>query len=181
MNAHRKTIEHGMRRIIAALLFLLALQHAHAQFAGGSGTGKELLAHAIHRSGPRRDEPFVAVNCGALPDNLLASELFGFKKGAFTDAHTDKPGRFALAEGGTLFLDEIGDTSPAMQVKLLRVLQERLYEPLGGTMPVNCNVRIISATNSDLAAKVVDGSFRMDLFCRISVVAVRLPPLSERP
>ncbi|MGI5870142.1 MAG: sigma-54 interaction domain-containing protein [Kiritimatiellia bacterium] len=147
---------------------------------GASGTGKELLARAIHRSGPRRDAPFVAVNCGALPDNLLESELFGYKKGAFTDARTDKPGRFALAEGGTLFLDEIGDTSPAMQVKLLRVLQERVYEPLGGTMPVNCDVRIISATNSDLEAKVTDGSFRMDLYYRINVVPLRLPSLAER-
>lgn len=169
-----------MQRIFD-ILPAVAESDSSVMILGPSGTGKELLARAIHRSGPRRDEPFVAVNCGALPDNLLESELFGYKKGAFTDARTDKPGRFALAEGGTLFLDEIGDTSPAMQVKLLRVLQERLYEPLGGTMPVNCNVRIISATNSDLAAKVADGSFRMDLFYRINVVAIRLPSLSERP
>ena len=170
----------AMQRIFD-ILPAVAESDSSVMILGPSGTGKELLARAIHRSGPRRDEPFVAVNCGALPDNLLESELFGYKKGAFTDARTDKPGRFALAEGGTLFLDEIGDTSPAMQVKLLRVLQERLYEPLGGTMPVNCDVRIISATNSDLAARVADGSFRMDLYYRINVVAIRLPPLSERP
>ncbi len=148
---------------------------------GPSGTGKELLARAIHQASPRRDQPFVAVNCGALPDNLLESELFGYKKGAFTDARADKPGRFALAEGGTLFLDEIGDMSPAMQVKLLRVLQERVYEPLGATRPVPANVRIITATNRDLANRVADGDFRADLYYRINVIAFDLPPLSERP
>ncbi len=147
---------------------------------GPSGTGKELLAQAIHRASPRRDKPFVAVNCGALPDNLLESELFGYMKGAFTDARQDKPGRFAMAEGGTLFLDEIGDTSPAMQVKLLRVLQEQLYEPLGATMSVKCDVRIITATNRNLAECVADESFRMDLYYRINVITFELPPLSER-
>ncbi len=148
---------------------------------GPSGTGKELLARAVHRASPRRDKPFVAVNCGALPDNLLESELFGYRKGAFTDARTDKPGRFALAEGGTLFLDEIGDMSPAMQVKLLRVLQEHCYEPLGSTAPVPCDVRIITATNRDLAARLADESFRADLYYRINVIAFELPPLAERP
>lgn len=148
---------------------------------GPSGTGKELLARAIHRASVRRDGPFVAVNCGALPDNLLESELFGYKKGAFTDARADKPGRFELAHGGTLFLDEIGDTSPAMQVKLLRVLQERVYEPLGATRPVPCDVRVITATNCDLAARVADGRFRADLYYRINVIAFELPPLAERP
>lgn len=147
---------------------------------GPSGTGKELLAQAVHRASPRRDKPFVAVNCGALPDNLLESELFGYRKGAFTDARADKPGRFALAEGGTLFLDEIGDTSPAMQVKLLRVLQEHVYEPLGATQSVACDVRIITATNRDLAARLADGRFRSDLYYRINVIAFDLPPLTER-
>jgi transcriptional regulator with PAS, ATPase and Fis domain len=122
----------------------------------------------------------VAVNCGALPDTLLESELFGYRKGAFTDARVDKPGRFALAEGGTLFLDEIGDTSPAMQVKLLRVLQERVYEPLGATHPESCDVRIVAATNRDLAARVAAGTFRADLYYRINVIAFDLPPLAER-
>ncbi len=147
---------------------------------GPSGTGKELLARAIHLSSPRKDKPFVAVNCGALPDNLLESELFGYKKGAFTDAKADKLGRFALANGGTIFLDEIGDTSPAMQVKLLRVLQEHVFEPLGATHPVPCDVRLISATNSDLKRRVAEGTFRTDLFYRINVISFDLPPLSER-
>jgi PAS domain S-box-containing protein len=147
---------------------------------GPSGTGKELLARALHQASPRSDKPFVAVNCGALPDNLLESELFGYKKGAFTDARVDKPGRFALAEGGTLFLDEIGDTSPAMQVKLLRVLQERVYEPLGATKPRPTDVRVITATNRDLASRVAEGSFRADLYYRINVISFDLPPLAER-
>ena len=148
---------------------------------GPSGTGKELLARAVHQGSARRNGPFVAVNCGELPDNLLESELFGYKKGAFTDARTDKPGRFALAEGGTLFLDEIGDTSPAMQVKLLRVLQERVYEPLGATQPAAADVRVIAATNRDLAARVAEGGFRADLYYRINVISFELPPLAERP
>lgn len=148
---------------------------------GASGTGKEVLARAIHQASSRCEGPFVAVNCGALPDNLLESELFGYKKGAFTDARTDKLGRFALAEGGTLFLDEIGDTSPAMQVKLLRVLQERVYEPLGATRPVTANVRVITATNRDLAVGLADGSFRADLYYRINVISFELPPLADRP
>jgi PAS domain S-box-containing protein len=147
---------------------------------GPSGTGKELLARAIHRASPRRDKPFVAVNCGALPDNLLESELFGYKKGAFTDARTDRPGRFARAEGGTLFLDEIGDTSPAMQLKLLRVLQEHVFEPLGATHSVPCDVRIIAATNRDIAARLADESFRSDLYYRINVISFDLPPLTAR-
>lgn len=147
---------------------------------GPSGTGKELLAKALHRGSPRREHPFVAVNCGALPDTLLESELFGYKKGAFTDARTDKLGRFALAEGGTLFLDEIGDTSPAMQIKLLRVLQERVYEPLGATKTVASNVRIIAATHNDLSSGLSNGTFRSDLYYRINVITFELPPLKER-
>jgi len=147
---------------------------------GASGTGKELFARAIHDCSRRRDRPFVAINCGALPDTLLESELFGYKAGAFTDARRDKPGRFALADGGTIFLDEIGDVSAAMQSKLLRVLQERVYEPLGGLEPVNVDVRVIAATNQDLGRLVHKGIFREDLYYRINIVHVELPPLCER-
>jgi PAS domain S-box-containing protein len=147
---------------------------------GDSGTGKELVARAIHSLSPRKDQPFVTVNCGALPDTLLESELFGYKAGAFTDARKDKPGRFALAEGGTILLDEIGDVSPALQARLLRVTQEREYEPLGGTDSVKTNVRILAATNRNLDMLVENGSFRRDLYYRINVVRIALPPLVER-
>lgn len=147
---------------------------------GDTGTGKEVLARAIHSMSPRRDGPFVAVNCGAIPESLLESELFGYRKGAFTGADRDKPGRFALAEGGTLFLDEIGELSGAMQVKLLRVLQEREYEPLGGTKSVKADVRLVSATNRDLAALIASGNFRRDLYYRINVVSLSLPRLRDR-
>ncbi|MBS3733722.1 MAG: sigma 54-interacting transcriptional regulator [Phycisphaerae bacterium] len=147
---------------------------------GPSGTGKELFARAIHNLSPRRESPFVAVNCAALPDTLLESELFGHKAGAFTDAKRDKPGRFALAEGGTIFLDEIGDISPAMQVRLLRVLQERAVEPLGGVEPVGVNARVIAATNKDLAEQVRTGAFRDDLYYRVRVVRLELPSLKQR-
>jgi PAS domain S-box-containing protein len=147
---------------------------------GASGTGKELIARAIHQLSPRKSGKFVAINCGALPDTLLESELFGYKAGAFTDARRDKPGRFALAEGGTLFLDEIGDVSPAMQARLLRVLQERVYEPLGAIEPVKANVRIVAATNKSLRQLVAAGKFREDLFYRIHVVRMELPALAER-
>jgi PAS domain S-box-containing protein len=147
---------------------------------GPSGTGKELLARAIHELSERRDGPFVAVNCAALPDTLLESELFGYQAGAFTDARKSKPGRFARAEGGTLFLDEIGDISPAMQTRLLRVLQERVYEPLGGVKPVRADVRIVAATNKSLQQLVQEGAFREDLFYRIHVVRLELPALRDR-
>ncbi|HDS01569.1 MAG TPA: PAS domain-containing protein, partial [candidate division Zixibacteria bacterium] len=142
---------------------------------GDSGTGKELIARAIHNLSNRRDNPIVTINCGALPDTLLESELFGHKAGAFTDARRDKPGRFALAEGGTIFLDEIADTSPSLQVKLLRVIQEKVYEPLGGTESVEANVRIITASNRNLQKLVKAGRFREDLFYRINVITVELP------
>jgi len=147
---------------------------------GESGTGKELFAKAIHHMSPRRNKPFVKVNCGALPDPLLESELFGYVKGAFTDAKKDKPGRFAIAHGGTIFLDEVGDMSPALQVKLLRVLQEKEYEPLGANIPRKTDVRIIAATHKDLSRLVKEGKFRDDLFYRLHVVKIDLPPLRER-
>jgi len=147
---------------------------------GESGTGKELIARAIHNLSSRKKAPFIAVNCSALPDTLLESELFGYKAGAFTDAKKDKPGRFKLAENGTLFLDEVGEITTAMQVKLLRVLQERTYEPLGATESIQHNVRIIAATNKNLEAMVKEGRFREDLFYRINVFKISLPPLRER-
>jgi len=147
---------------------------------GKSGTGKELVAKALHNLSPRKAYPFISINCGALPDNLLESELFGYKAGAFTDAKKDKKGRFALAEKGSLFLDEIGNISQAMQVKLLRVLQEKEFEPLGSTKVIQSNVRIIAASNSALDELVSEGTFRADLFYRINVIKIVLPPLSER-
>ncbi len=147
---------------------------------GPSGTGKELFARAIHNLSPRKRKKFIAVNCAALPDTLLESELFGHKAGAFTDAKRDKPGRFALADGGTIFLDEIGDISPAMQVRLLRVLQERVIEPLGGVQTIPVDVRIVAATNRDLADLVRAGTFREDLYYRIRVIHLKLPSLSQR-
>jgi transcriptional regulator with PAS, ATPase and Fis domain len=147
---------------------------------GPSGSGKELFARAIHDLSFRREKPYVVVSCGSLPDTLLESELFGYVKGAFTDAKKDKPGRFALAQGGTIFLDEIGDISPAMQVKLLRVLQEREYEPLGATAPVKADVRIIAATNKNLKELVENEMFRQDLYYRLNVVKIDLPPLAQR-
>ncbi len=147
---------------------------------GETGTGKELAARAIHNSSPRRDKPFIAINCGALPDTLLESELFGYKAGAFTNAARDKPGHFAMAEGGTIFLDEIGDTSPAFQSKLLRVLEEKAYLPLGGVKPMAADVRIIAATNKNLAAMIDAQTFRQDLYYRVNVVRLKLPPLRDR-
>jgi len=147
---------------------------------GETGTGKELVARTIHSLSPRNQGPFIAVNCGALPDTLLESELFGYKTGAFTGAQKDKPGRFALAGGGSIFLDEIGEVSPALQVRLLRVLQERTYEPLGATRSEEADVRVIVATNKDLAEEVRRGRFREDLYYRVNVMRVELPPLRRR-
>ena len=147
---------------------------------GESGTGKELIARAIHDLSSRNEKPIVTINCGALPDSLLEAELFGYKAGAFTGAQRDKPGRFATAEGGTIFLDEISDVSPALQVRLLRVLQEKTYEPLGASETVNADVRIIAASNRNLDELVKSGEFRQDLFYRINVIKLVLPLLKDR-
>jgi len=169
----------AMRRLFD-LLPQVSASSSTVLIDGPSGTGKELFARAIHNLSPRKDKPFVAVNCAALPDTLLESELFGHKAGAFTDARRDKPGRFALADGGTIFLDEIGDISPAMQVRLLRVLQERIVEPLGSVEPTRVDVRVVAATNRDLARLVRAGKFRQDLYYRVRVVHISLPGLTQR-
>jgi PAS domain S-box-containing protein len=172
--------KNGEMRRLFAILEQVAEGDSSVLLAGESGTGKELFAKAIHSLSARKDRPLVTINCGALPDTLLQSELFGYKAGAFTDAKRDKPGRLRLAEGGTLFLDEVGDISPALQVGLLRVLQDRLYEPLGSTKPEKADVRIVTATNRDLEELVREGKFRQDLYYRINVVKLVLPPLRKR-
>ncbi len=158
----------------------LADSNAPVLILGESGTGKELVASALHNEGPRRQKRFVPVNCGALPDGLLESELFGHCKGSFTGAIRDKKGRFELADGGTIFLDEVGDLSQAMQVKLLRVIQNGSFEPVGSEKTIKVDVRVISATNKDLAQEIKAGRFREDLFYRLSVVPIKMPPLRER-
>jgi PAS domain S-box-containing protein len=167
-------------RSVRELLPLVARSSSTVLIEGEPGTGKELVARAIHNLGPRRDAPFVAVNCGAIPDTLVESELFGHVRGAFTDAKTDRPGRFAAAEGGTLLLDEVGEVSPSVQVKLLRVLQEKEFTPLGSVRPVRSDVRILAATNRDLALEASHGKFRQDLYYRLNVVRIALPPLRTR-
>jgi PAS domain S-box-containing protein len=169
----------AMRQIFD-LLPLVAPSDSTVLVTGPSGTGKELIARTIHALGPRRKGAFVALNCAAIPETLLESELFGYKRGAFTDARRDKPGRIAAAEGGTLFLDEIGDLPRLTQVKVLRFLQDRVYEPLGSNTSVRANVRVIVATNRDLLALVRAGSFREDLYFRLNVLQIDIPPLCER-
>ena len=170
----------GVRDVLATVR-RVASGTATVLVLGETGTGKELVARAVHRESPRRDEPFVKLHCAAFPDSLLESELFGYEKGAFTGAAARKPGRIELAHKGTLFLDEIGDITLATQVKLLRVLQERELERLGGTQTIHVDVRFVAATHRDLESMVAKGEFREDLYYRLSVVPVRIPPLRDRP
>ncbi len=153
---------------------------ANVMILGESGTGKELVARAIHDSSSRADEPFVVINCGGIPENLLESELFGYMKGSFTGAHTDKPGLFEVAHGGTIFLDEIAELPPLLQVKLLRAVQEKCFRRIGGTEDIKVDVRIISATNKNLEEKVKEGMFREDLYYRLNVIPIHIPPLRDR-
>lgn len=165
---------------VAELVKKVAASNASVLLFGETGTGKELAAKAIHELGARHNMPLIKINCAALPETLLESELFGYEKGAFTGAVVQKPGRFELADGGTLFLDEIGEISPVLQVKLLRVLQEREFERLGGTKSIKVDVRLIAATNRNLQNMVKEGSFREDLYYRLNVVPISLPPLRDR-
>jgi len=166
---------------VGELITMVAPQVATVLITGPSGTGKELVARAIHALSVRAKNRLVAINCAAFPETLLEAELFGYEKGAFTGADKPKPGRFELADGGTLFLDEIGEMPPTMQVKLLRVLEDRTIERLGGVKPIPLDLRLIAATNRDLDAMVAEGRFREDLFYRLNVIRIKLPPLSERP
>jgi DNA-binding NtrC family response regulator len=187
----REQLDHkfGMEQIIGQspamqqvfeIIQQVAPTRATALVTGETGTGKELVAHAIHNLSPRKKAPFIAVHAAALPSSLLESELFGHEKGAFTGAVERRIGRFELADGGTLFLDEIGELEPQIQVKLLRVLEERAFERVGGNKTIEVDVRLIAATNKDLKKQVAEGKFRDDLFYRLSVVAIGLPPLRER-
>lgn len=168
-----------MRRLFG-MLEMISGSDTTVLIEGESGTGKELFAKAIHSLSHRSTGPLTTINCAALPDTLIESELFGYKAGAFTDAKKDKPGRVALARGGTLFLDEIGDLSPFLQVKILRLLQEKMYEPLGATRSEKADIRIVAATHRNLTQMVSDGTFRRDLFYRINVARLCLPPLRRR-
>jgi two-component system response regulator PilR (NtrC family) len=173
----------GRSEKIGAILEMVrsvAPTHSTVLITGESGTGKELVARAIHEASQRRDQPFVSINCGAFPETLLESELFGYFKGAFTGADSNRKGIVESASGGTLFLDEIGETSPGMQVKLLRVLQERTVRPLGGTQDIPVDVRLIASTNRDLKAMVLENRFREDFYYRVSVIPIHVPPLRER-
>ena len=165
---------------VLATVARVATTRSTVLICGESGVGKDLVARAIHQNSPRRDGPFLKINCSAIPENLLESELFGYEKGAFTGATASKPGKFELADRGTIFLDEIGDVIPSVQVKLLRVLQEREFERLGGTKTIKVDVRVVAATNQDLRAALEQGTFREDLYYRLNVVPVNIPALRER-
>ena len=178
--AHLMGNSQALERVIRQARSVAATS-ATVLLSGENGTGKEMLARAIHQESPRANGPFVAVSCAALPEALIESELFGHEKGAFTSAIQSHKGRFELADGGTLFLDEVGDLSPAVQVKLLRVLQEREFERVGGTKTLTVDIRLLAATNSDLEQEVAQGRFRQDLFFRLNVVPLVLPPLRDRP
>jgi PAS domain S-box-containing protein len=169
----------GMRRLFDVMSDIAASE-ATVFLNGESGTGKELFARAIHDLSPRRNGPLVIVNCGALPENLLEAEIFGVRKGAYTGAHENRPGRLELCEGGTFFLDEVGDLPLPLQVKLLRVLENRQFQPVGGTVPMKANVRFITATHRNLEEMVEEGTFRRDLYFRINIVMLKIPPLRER-
>ncbi len=174
------SVNQEMQQLVQ-LLPDIAKSECNVLIEGPSGSGKELVAQVIHNLSPRNYGPYIRINCGALPASLLESELFGYEKGAFTDAKRDKPGKFCLANGGTLLLDEISEMDPALQVKLLRVLNDGEYQPLGSTRTMHTDARILAATNADLAKRIEAGSFREDLYFRINVVEVRIPPLRERP
>jgi DNA-binding NtrC family response regulator len=165
---------------IFATVARVAASRATVLLAGESGVGKDMIARAIHHHSPRREKPFVKINCTAIPENLMESELFGYEKGAFTGANQAKPGKFEQADGGTVFLDEIGDVPPSIQVKLLRVLQEREFERLGSNKTCHIDVRVVAATNVDLRAALEEGTFREDLYYRLNVVPIDIPPLRER-
>ena len=165
---------------IQTSVYDIAQSDSSVLILGETGTGKELLANVIHSLSPRRDGPLIKINCGAIPENLLEAELFGYKRGAFTDARNDKPGRFQLAHGGTIVLDEIGDMPLGLQVKLLRVIETRQIDPLGSVHPEFIDVRIVSSTNNDLWELTENGNFRRDLFFRINVLSLHIPPLRER-
>jgi PAS domain S-box-containing protein len=173
------TADARLRKLLE-ILPTIAQSDSTVLIEGESGTGKSMLAKSIHAASSRRDRPMVTLSCGALPETLLESELFGYRRGAFTGADRDKPGRVSVAEGGTLFLDEIGDLPPSIQVKLLRLLQERLFERLGDVTSQAADVRVVAATNHDLAGLVADGRFRQDLYYRVNVIRLEMPPLRER-
>ena len=169
----------GMLKVYS-LVKKVADTSANVLILGESGTGKELVSRAIHENSPRKDKPFVVINCGGIPENLLESEFFGYMNGSFSGAHTDKQGLFEVAHGGTIFLDEIGELYPFLQVKLLRVVQEKTFRRLGGAEDIKVDVRIISATNQDLKEKVKNGEFREDLHFRLNVIPIKIPPLRDR-
>ena len=181
---HQQTRLIGSSRVMQDLykrFAKVAPTNAGVLLLGQTGTGKDMVARALHENSPRCNGPFVAVNCGSLPDNLVESELFGYVRGAFTGADGDRPGRFEAADGGTLFLDEVGELPPTSQVKLLRVLETRRVERLGSLTPIHVDVRVLAATNSDLAEAIDGGRFRADLFYRLAETQIALPPLAERP